>query len=264
MDETERLHAVLDRLTRSVREAVEDLQITVDELWTGLRYLTEVGRKDEFPLLSDVLGVSVLVDAITHGGHESTGTATNVEGPFYKPGAPVLEEPYALAGEDEPGEPLFVSGRVVDAVTRQPLDRTELDVWQANASGIYDNQDPSLGEFHLRGCMAAGPDGAYEFRTVVPPPYEIPKDGPVGALLRALGRHAFRPAHLHLKATADGYAPLTTMVYFAGDAYLESDTIGAVKDSLVVELRRRDGSERGLDRPFSECAFDVALRPAGT
>ena len=253
----ERLQQVVDRLVRALHEAASELRITEDELWTGLRFLNEVGQKGEFPLLSDVLGVSVLVDAITHGDGGPAGTATNVEGPFYKPGAPMLKQPYALASNDEPGEVLLVWGRVTDSSTGGPIAGAVLDVWQANAAGIYDTQDPSLGDFHLRGRMAVDEDGRYEFRTVVPPPYEIPKDGPVGALLRALDRHAFRPAHLHAKVTADGYAPLTTMVYFAGDPYLDSDTIGAVKDTLVVDLHR----EPYGDGPAARCRFDVALRP---
>lgn len=262
MQGNERLQGIVDGLARALHDAVRELRITEDELWAGLRYLNEVGERGEFPLLSDVLGVSVLVDAITHGEEVGEGagatTASNVEGPFYRPGAPVLERPYRLAAEGEPGERLRVSGRVTDDGTGEPVGAAELDAWQSSANGVYDNQDPSLGEFHLRGRMAVEPDGSYEFRTVVPPPYEIPKDGPVGALLRALGRHAFRPAHLHLKVRAPGYRPLTTMLYFADDPYLDSDAIGAVKDTLVVKLERDDGTDDGAAR----CRFDIALQPA--
>jgi protocatechuate 3,4-dioxygenase beta subunit len=267
MAENERLRLVVERMVQGLHEAVAELRITEDELRTGLSFLTEVGLQDEFPLLSDVLGVSVLVDEMTHGQSDGAGTTTSVEGPFYKPGAPVLEPPYALASDDEPGEVLIVSGQVTDAGSGTPIEAAMLDVWQANLAGVYDTQDPSLGEFHLRGRMLTGTDGRYTFRTVVPPPYEIPKDGAVGALLRRLGRHAYRPAHLHLKVTADGYASLTTMVYFAGDPYLDSDTIGAVKDPLVIPLDRRDESAEptpfGLTRPYWTCAFDISLRPTG-
>ncbi|MFL5798650.1 MAG: dioxygenase [Actinomycetota bacterium] len=265
MEGQKRLREVVERLTAAVHEAISDLRITEDEWRAGLEYLTRVGRADEFVLLSDALFVSVLVDALTHEGVASGGTASNVEGPFYKPGAPMLERPYRLAGDDEPGEWLFVSGTVMDGATGRGIPDAILDVWQANDAGLYDLQDPSLGAFHLRGRMAVDEDGGYEFRTVVPPPYEIPKDGPVGELLRALGRHAFRPAHLHFKVTADGYAPLTTMVYFEGDDYLGSDTIGGVKDSLVVPLHRTDDVDRraarGVDRRFATCRFDVLLPP---
>jgi protocatechuate 3,4-dioxygenase beta subunit len=261
MEERERLHEVTARIVRGLLEAMDDLRITDQELRAAIGYLNEVGANDEFGLLSDVTEISVRADALTHG-REDGATATNVEGPFYKPGAPMLSPPFRLAAGDEPGDPLLVSGRVTDATTGQGVREAMLDAWQANAAGLYDNNDPSLGDFHLRGRMLTEDAGSYEFRTVVPPPYEIPKDGPVGRLLRALGRHAFRPAHLHLKASADGYAPLTTMVYFRGDPWLGSDTIGAVKDSLVVELERLDSSSEAgePDRPFFTCRFDVKLQ----
>jgi protocatechuate 3,4-dioxygenase beta subunit len=259
----ERVQEVVERVVRGLCEAIVELGVTEGELRAAIDYLNEVGASHEFALLSDAMEVSVLVDALTHGS-AAEATASNVEGPFYKPGAPLLTESYRLAEVDETGEVLFVSGRVTDAVTEEGLPGAMLDVWQANAAGLYDNDDPSLGEFHLRGRMLTGDDGSYEFRTVVPPPYEIPKDGPVGKLLRALGRTAFRPAHVHLKASAEAHAPLTTMVFFRGDPWLQSDAIGAVKDSLVVELERHDSigelKERGLDRPYFSCRFDVRLQ----
>lgn len=258
-----RLVEVIDRLTKALHEQVVELQITETELRAALTYLTEVGAKDEFILLSDVLGVSVLVNEITHGTTTNDATASNVEGPFYRLDAPMLSPPYALARLDEPGDVLFVSGRVTDSGSGSPLEGAILDVWQANADGLYDNQ---VGEaVNLRGKLPTNQEGMYEFRTVVPPPYEIPKHGPVGALLRGLGRHAFRPAHLHAKVSKDGYTPLTTMVFISDDPYLGSDTIGAVKDSLIVPLERHEDHEsiagRGLDQPYSTCSFDVSLRP---
>jgi protocatechuate 3,4-dioxygenase beta subunit len=266
MDPNKRLATVTARLVDALHDAVEELRVTEDELRTALAFLREVAEADELPLLSDVLGISVQVDRLTHGASVD-GTATNVEGPFYLPGAPALDPPFALAADDEPGEPLFVSGTVADAATGEPLPGALLDLWQANAEGLYSNQDPErLGTWRLRGTLTAGPEGAYAFRTITPPPYEIKKDGPVGRLLAALGRHAFRPAHLHVKATAPGHVPLTTMVYFEGDPWLDSDAIGGVKDSLVVPVERHDGPEalatQGMDRRFATCAFDVRLRPA--
>jgi len=266
MEPSERLVEVTTGLVGALHEAVEELRVTEEELRTALAFLREVAEADELPLLSDVLGISVQVDRLTHGAAVE-GTATNVEGPFYLPGAPALDPPFALAADDEPGEPLFVSGTVADAATGEPLPGALLDLWQANAEGLYSNQDPErLGVWRLRGTLTAGSDGGYAFRTVTPPPYEIKKDGPVGRLLAALGRHAFRPAHLHVKATAAGHVPLTTMVYFEGDPWLDSDAIGGVKDSLVVPVERRDGPEalaaQGMDRPFATCSFDMRLRPA--
>jgi len=258
-----RLDEVVGGLVKALHQAVLELGVTESELRAGLGFLSEVGAHDEFILLSDVLGVSVLVDRITHG-EDASATASNVEGPFYVPDAPMLSPPFELASDDEPGEPLFVSGRVADAATGDPIGGALLDVWQANADGQYDVQYARDGETRLRGRLTADANGRYEFRTVVPPPYEIPKDGPVGALLRALARHAFRPAHIHAKVSAPGHASLTTMAFIAGDAYLDSDTIDAVKESLVVGLERhesaQDLADRGLDEPFSTCVFDVALR----
>ncbi len=255
MPANERLERVLAVVTGALKDALVEAEVTEDELWLAIGYLTEVGKSDEFALLSDVLGISVLVDRMTHADG-SGATASNVLGPFYVPGAPLLEPPYELAASDEPGEPLAVSGRVTDAATSAPLGAAELDVWQANADARYSNQDPSLDAFHLRGRIPAQPDGTYAFRTIVPPSYEVPKHGPVGRLMRELDRHAHRPAHLHLKVTCPWYAPLTTMLYFAGDPWLESDPIGSVKESLVAEIER-DG-----EGAPARCRFDIALRPA--
>lgn len=251
----ERLAEVVEGVVGALKRAVLDLRITEPELWQAIDYLTEVGKRNEVALLSDILEVSVLVDQITYA-NEDGSTASNVQGPFYVPGAPVLAPPYDLASPDEPGEVLLVSGRVTDAATSTPLPAAILDVWQADANGLYSNQVAEMDEFHLRGKVPVAEDGTYRFQTVTPPPYEIPKDGPVGRLLRALGRHAYRPAHLHLKVTANGHRPLTTMVFFEGDDYLESDTIGAVKGPLVVKLERN-----GAEGPRAVCRFDIALRP---
>jgi protocatechuate 3,4-dioxygenase beta subunit len=257
-----RLGEVVRRLTSDLHQAISDLGITEEELWIGLRYLNEVGQAGEFPLLSDVLEVSILVDGITHGS-DPDSTASNVEGPFYRPGAPLLPPPFALAALEETGEPLFVSGVVRSSSTGEPLAGALLDVWHANAAGRYSNEDESLDDFHLRGVIPCDAGGRYEFRTVVPPPYEIPKEGPVGRLLRGLDRHAFRPAHLHVKATCDGYRPLTTMVFFEGDQWLASDVIGAVKGSLVARLKRYTDPHqaRSAEPEAAAATFDISLAP---
>jgi protocatechuate 3,4-dioxygenase beta subunit len=255
---------VVTGLTKALGQELETLGVRDFELQAALQFLTEVGRADEFMLLSDVLGISVLVDRLTHGVDEAV-TATNVTGPFYRPDSPLLSPPHVLPGAEE-GEALFVSGTVSDARTGAPIPSAMLDVWQANAEGLYDQQIGDGTEVRFRGRLAADDDGRYEFRTVVPPPYEIPKDGPVGRLLRSLGRHAFRPAHIHIKAAAEGFAPLTTMVFMAGDEYLGSDAIDAVKDALVVGLERVEAprriQSRGETGPYWTCRFDVRLRPA--
>lgn len=253
-----RLAEGIGRITDALHTLVVDLDLSREEWMRVLAFLTEVGKADEFILLSDVLGLSVFVDEYANPTDE-IATTGNVQGPFYLPDAPVLDPPYRLAGEDEPGEPLLFAGRVTDAVTGEAVGGALLEVWQADDSALYDVQVPGAGP-HLRGRFAADREGWFELRTIVPPPYEIPKDGPVGRLLEVIGRHAWRPAHLHLKVGHDGYRQLTTMVYFEGDPWLGSDTIGSVKASLVVPLERVPASER-WDRPHAVCSFDVKLRP---
>jgi protocatechuate 3,4-dioxygenase beta subunit len=264
--EPERKAAVVEGLSAAVREAVSDLGITNEEWMEVLGFLTQVGLADEFILLSDTMKVSVLVDRFTHD-RDDGATASNVLGPFYIPGAPFLEAPYDLAGADEPGEPLFVSGTVTSGDTGRPLAGAVLDLWQADDDRLYSIQDPSKDPFHLRGRIRVRDDGRYAFRTVTPPPYEIPKDGPVGTLLTSLGRHHFRPAHLHVKAAADQHEELTTMIFMAEDPWLPDDTIGAVKESLIADLVRHSDPQamasRGVDRPFATAEFDIRLRPAG-
>jgi catechol 1,2-dioxygenase len=261
-----RLHAIVERVLGDLHATVRDLQITEPELRTAIAFLAEVGSTGEWQLLSDVLGISVGVDANTHppaGG----ATSSNVEGPFYRPGAPLAEPPVRLCGDHEPGEILLVSGQVRAAGTGEPLPGAMLDVWQTNHAGLYEHEDPEQPDWNLRRRLRTGADGGYEFRTVAPPPYQIPRSGPVGRFLAAVGRHPWRPAHLHLKVTADGHQPLTTMLYLAGDPWLDDDTIFSVKPELTVALTGHEQADeisaRGLDRPFSTASYDFALEPAG-
>jgi protocatechuate 3,4-dioxygenase beta subunit len=255
-----RLTDGVERMADALRTLVRDMDLAQDEWMLALAFLTDVGKADEFILLSDVLGLSVFVDGRAHPSDNVT-TASNVEGPFYLPDAPLLEAPYRLAEDDESGEPLLFTGRVSDANTDAPLEGAMLEVWQADDAARYDVQTPDS-EPHLRGRFHAGVDGQFELRTIVPPPYEIPKDGPVGRLLEALGRHAWRPAHLHLKVSHPGHGALTTMVYFEDDPWLDSDTISSVKQPLVVALERVPADDR-WDRPHARCTFDVKLRAIG-
>jgi catechol 1,2-dioxygenase len=211
-----------------------------------------------------VLGLSVLVDAQTHPPSEGA-TQTNVQGPFFRPEAPPLGHPARLCEHIPDGEPLFVSGRISGAGTGLPVQRATVEVWQADHAGRYDVEYPDPDAHHLRGRLTADAEGRYALRTVVPSPYEVPKHGAVGRLLHALGRSAFRPAHLHFKFSAEGHHPLTTMVFFEGDPHLGHDAIGAVKGSLVRKLVRHGGEEemrsRGVGRAFATLQFDVAMRP---
>jgi protocatechuate 3,4-dioxygenase beta subunit len=262
-----RLKRVLGSLVRHLHAFVKDVELTEDEWGAAVDFLTRTGQKcddvrQEFILLSDVLGVSMLVETINHrtGG---TSTESTVLGPFH-----VAESPARRLGDiialDGKGAPCLVSGRVTGP-DGEPLAGATVDVWQANEDGFYDVQQPEAQPAgNLRGLFTADADGRFWFRSVVPRFYPIPDDGPVGQLLGATGRHPYRPAHLHFIASAPGYRSVTTHVFVAGSPYLDSDAVFGVKDSLVREAPQVDDAARaaevGLPNPFRTLTFDLSLR----
>jgi protocatechuate 3,4-dioxygenase beta subunit len=257
----DRLRLATERVGEALRAVAKELGATEGELRAAIGFLAEVARAGQLGLLSDVLGVSVVVDDITHAA-DGQGTASAVEGPFYRAGAPWRTD---IARPDEPGDVCFVAGQVADAATGAPLDGVTLDVWQAGPSGLYEHEDPDQPEYNLRGRLLSDEQGRYELRTVVPPPYEIPK-GPVNRLLEAVGRNRVRPAHFHVKLSRDGYQPRTTMLYLEGGAHLDDDVISGVKPELVGRLDKHDDPDelrrRGLEAPFYTYTWDFTLLPA--
>jgi catechol 1,2-dioxygenase len=257
----ERMAIVLQRL----HALVDELRLTTPELMGVIHYLTDVAKNDELILLSDVLGISVHVNDLTHP-HRPGATPASVEGPFYREGAPSIQVG-RLADATEPGDPLIVTGQVKDATTGKPLAGAIVDVWHTDHRGSYSYEDPQKKDYKLRGKLVTDSDGRYVLRTILPVPYEIGKnDGPVGILLRRLGRHRTRPAHPHFIITCKGYRPLTTMLFFEGDPYLDSDPIFAPTDGLIVKLARHDDpqelKQHGMPKPFWSFNFDFALVPA--
>ena len=261
----ERLAQVVPEAIAAIHEVLKRHQVTEDEWYAVLQFLTDVGRHDEFILLSDVTRTSVLVDALSHGADESA-TASDVEGPLYRPNPPWRERPVKIYEDYEgigDGEVLFVRGRVT-STDGAPLPDAVLDVWQTGPSGGYDLWDERQPDFNFRGRFGVSQSGDYEFQTMVPKPYTVPTDGPVGRYLDAIGQHPWRPAHIHFKVSADGHETLVTQLFFQDDPYLDNDTIGAVKAALVRSLERHDSEselrERGLSAPFFTCHFDIRLR----
>ena len=259
---TEEYQEVIRDLVETLLDFASRHDITTDEYIRALAFLTEVGRADEMILLGDVMHLSIAIDDLTHRARAS-GTATNVEGPFYLPDNPILEPPYRLCAFDEPGLPLVVSGRVTDASSGEPIPGAMLDMWQASADGFYEQQKPERGPYYLRGKVPVDPDGHFLFRTIVPASYEIPKEGPVGRLLEYLDRHAFRANHIHIKVFADGYEPLTTQIFFADNEWLRSDVVGAVKENLVVDLSEETDEVRAKElevrSPFFTVECDISV-----
>jgi protocatechuate 3,4-dioxygenase beta subunit len=261
-----RAQTVTADVIAALHEVLERHQVTEDEWRAALGFLTEVGRHDEFVLLSDVTRTSVLIDALSH--QNSDATASDVEGPLYRDDPPWRERPVRIYDDYEgmgDGDVLFVTGQVT-STDAAPLADAVLDVWQTGPSGGYDLWDPRQPAYNFRGRFGVDEAGFYEFQTMVPRPYTVPTEGPVGRYLELVGQHPWRPAHIHFKVDAPGCVPLTTMVFFPEDPYLENDTIGAVKPALIRPLTRHDDekamAQRGLDQPFYTCEFDIRLSPA--
>jgi len=253
----ERLAEVVPDVIAAIHEVLERHHVTEEEWYAALAFLTEVGRADEFILLSDVTRTSVLIDAISHGGEEDAATASDVSGPLYREDPPWREPPVKIYEEyegSEAGDVLFVRGTVTSTTGGTPLPEAIIDVWQTGPDGGYDLWDPRQPDYNFRGRMRVDQSGAYEFQTMLPKPYTVPTEGPVGRYLETIGQHPWRPAHIHFKVTAPGHRTLVTQVFFPDDPYLENDTIGAVKPALVRPLRR--------DGDHLTCDFDVVLRPA--
>jgi protocatechuate 3,4-dioxygenase beta subunit len=264
----ERVAEVTADVIAALHEVLERHQVTEAEWLAALAYLTEVGRNDEFVLLSDVTRTSVLIDALSHQAEDPDVTASDVEGPLYREDPPWRERPVKIYEEYEgmsDGDVLFVSGRVTSS-DGSPLPGAVIDIWQTGPDGGYDVWDPRQPAYNFRGRFGVDESGAYEFQTMLPRPYTVPTDGPVGRYLEMVGQHPWRPAHIHFKIEADGHERLVTQVFFPDDPYLENDTIGAVKPALVRAVTRHEDenelAQRGLDSPFCTCAFDIRLRPA--
>lgn len=264
-----RLREVMGAVIRHLHALVKEVRPSEAEWMAAIQFLTETGHmcdawRQEYILLSDTLGVSMLVDAINHRA-PSGATESTILGPFHVADAPrrAMGETICLDGK---GEPLHVSGRVLGADGR-PLAGATLDVWQANAEGFYDVQQKGIQpDMNLRGRFTTGADGRYRFRSAKPSSYPIPHDGPVGGLLGRLGRHPYRPGHIHFILSAPGHRPLTTHLFVPDDPYLASDAVFGVKESLVGDFRQHDDVARAAElevgNPFWTLAHDFTLAPA--
>jgi catechol 1,2-dioxygenase len=262
--ESERLRRVMQSLALHLHAFATEVELTQEEWEAGIRVLTETGhitdeRRQEFILWSDVLGLSMLVDALEHTASNGA-TESTVLGPFYVPGAELREFGASIA-EEPAGEPAWVHGYVRD-VNGKPIAGAELDVWQNGDDRLYAVQNPDAPEHHLRGRFRTRDDGSYAFLAVRPVPYTIPDDGPVGRMLAATERHPWRPAHIHMIVRAPGYRTLATHIFDAASEYLDSDAVFAVKPSLLREfVRRSDDPERpvGVTGPWYSVENDLVL-----
>ena len=265
-----RLRRIMLALVRHLHAFVKEVDLTEAEWFQGIQFLTDTGHmcndiRQEFILLSDTLGVSMVVDLLNHRKPEGA-TESTVFGPFHREGAPELPAGANMAPHDTTGMPTIVSGRVLD-LTGRPIANALLDVWQADTTGLYDSQYADTHELHMRGKYRTDSEGRYLVRTSRPVAYQIPADGPVGKMLKATNRHAWRPAHIHFVVSAEGYEPVTTHIFDSIDPYLVSDAVVAVKDSLICRFVRHDtpdgaATRFGMTPPFCTAEFDFVLKPA--
>jgi catechol 1,2-dioxygenase len=248
-----RLATVMASLVRHLHAFAKEVELKQEEWEIGIDFLTRTGQicsgeRQEFILLSDTLGFSMLVDSINNR-RPSGATENTVYGPFHVADAPVREMG-ANISLDGKGESCLFEGRVLD-LDGNPIEGARVDVWSDNADGYYDVQQPGIQpKGNNRGIFVTGPDGAYSFRGIRPVSYPIPDDGPVGKMLAALGRHPYRPAHMHYLVTAPGFRKIVTHTFVGGDEYLQSDTVFGVKASLVAPYEKLEGGDTIWRSPF--------------
>lgn len=233
-----RLREIMTALVKHLHGFVKEVELTQSEWETAIDFLTRTGQicdaqRQEFILLSDTLGVSMLVDAIQHR-RPKLATENTVFGPFHVDGAPVLEMGSNIS-LDGKGEPCRYQGRVLD-LDGNPIAGARIDVWSDNSEGFYDVQQPNQQPtWNNRGVFITGEDGRYWFTGIKPVSYPIPDDGPVGEMLSALGRHPWRPAHMHFMLNHSEFERIVTHTFVSGDFYLMSDAVFGVKDSLILD-----------------------------
>ncbi|KAJ5748577.1 uncharacterized protein N7511_010273 [Penicillium nucicola] len=259
-----RMRQLMSGLIRHMHDYAREEELTVDEWMAGVKMINWAGqmsddKRNEGQLVCDVFGLESLVDEITFKLAEEAKdapTATAILGPFFR-----ADTPWRKNGEDivkskpADAEMTLMQGRVFDFQTKKPLVGASVEVWQASTNGLYEQQDPEQVEFNLRGKFKTDEDGRYWFYCLRPTPYPVPDDGPAGKLLELMDRHPFRPAHIHILATCEGYRPLTTQIFDRKDKYLDNDSVFAVKDSLVVDfVPRENDPEAAL-----ELNYDVKL-----
>ena len=265
---SERFRTVAQSLVRHLHAFVSEVEPTEQEWATAIDFLTRTGhisddRRQEFILLSDVLGVSMLVIGINHRVPDGA-TESTVFGPFFVAGAPVVENGDDIA-RGAPGVPCLMSGRVL-SVDGGPLRDAVIDIWQADEDGFYDVQYAELDGARGRAQLRTRADGSFAFWSVLPTAYPIPADGPVGELLAAAGRGPMRPAHVHFMVSAPEHQTLITHVFVAGDEHLDGDAVFGVKASLIAPFERHEAGTapdgRVLEEPYHTMNYDLVLAPA--
>ncbi len=259
---TPRTREILMALIRHLHDFARDVKLQHDEFLFACDFLARAGqlcddKRQEFILLSDIVGLEVLVDMLSHDGEVGASEST-VLGPFYRENPPVLPKGASIAQMHFDGEEtLYFEGYVRDTAGN-PIEGVLVDVWEDAPNGLYENHDPNQPDYNLRGRLQTDENGHYAFRAVRPVAYPIPDDHTAGELIRAMGHHPMRPSHMHFLLQKDGYKRLISQVFDSRDEYLEKDSVFAVKESLIGEYRKA-APELGVDLHMS---FDFVLSKA--
>lgn len=240
-----RLKEIMNAAVRHLHAFACEVNLTPDEWIQGIRFLTATGHacteyRQEFILLSDTLGLSSLVNSLNDRRSIQESTKSSLLGPFYRQDSPTFELGQSIA-ENCPGEAIGIYGRVMTA-TGRPIAHASIEVWQPDENGFYDLQKQDPSQMELRGRFFSDAEGRYFFRTIKPTGYKIPMDGPVGDMVRAQGRHGWRPAHIHFLVGASGYREAITALYMADDEHIDSDTVFGANESLVTEPKSGDSA----------------------
>ncbi|BDB29890.1 catechol 1,2-dioxygenase [Cupriavidus sp. TA19] len=268
----ERVRAISARIVSDLFRTIDEYDVSPDEFWAAVKWLTRLGQADMVGLITAGLGFDRLLDirldeADQKAGRE-LGTPRAIEGPLYVAGAPLYQGEVRLdEGNEGKGEPFVMEGRVLDK-NNKPVANAIVDVWHCNENGRYSHFDPSQPDYNLRRRIETDAKGQYRFRSFLPPGYAIPPNSPVSELFGLLGRHGNRPAHIHFMVSAAGKRTLTTQVNLPGDTFLDDDFAFATRDGLVVQLEAAkdpaDYASLGLSAPFTRVRFDFVLPDAAS
>jgi catechol 1,2-dioxygenase len=261
-----RLKQVVNRLLADLMVAIDELDISMDEFWCGIAYLTQAGKQNEFGLI--VPGVvlehflDLRLDEAERRAGLAGGTARTIEGPLYIAGAPTSKAEARLDDGTDDGEVLFMEGQV-RGVSGEPIAGAMVDVWHANTMGNYSHFDPTQAAFNLRRRIETDKDGRYRFRSIMPSGYACPPGSQTEKLLQAMGRHGNRPAHVHFFVSAPGYRKLTTQINIDGDKYLRDDFAFGTREELIPQIEHiTDAAEihkGGINKPFARIRFDFSM-----
>lgn len=263
-----RTNEILRALITALHSFAKTVKLRPEELISATEFLTRAGqisdhKRHEFILLSDVLGLTMLVETMNDDLPEGA-FEPSVLGPFYREGSPLITHYDNISRGENDGIPALVSGQVRD-INGAPVANALLDIWQTNNNGLYENVDDTQPDFNLRGQMHTDAEGRFHFWTVKPEAYPIPTDGPVGDLLAAGARHNMRPAHIHFIVSAPGYKTIVSELFAREDQYIEGDAVFGVKDSLLADFVEADEPETAakyqMPNPFWRMSYDFVLVP---